>query len=77
VKRLDVKGQIKLRQKCNAKVKVECAMKNEQINDLATNHNHALLLEQKQMCVLDVEQMESSSKIDLRDVSWWMSIKNA
>jgi hypothetical protein len=21
--------------------------------------------------------MESSSKIDLRDVSWWMSIKNA
>jgi hypothetical protein len=25
---------------------------------------------------LDVEKMESSSKIDLKDVSWWMSIKN-
>jgi hypothetical protein len=28
------------------------------------------------MQVLDVEEMESSSKIDLRDVSWWMSIKD-
>jgi hypothetical protein len=26
---------------------------------------------------LDVEEMESSSNIDLRDVSWWMSIKEA
>jgi hypothetical protein len=25
---------------------------------------------------LDVEKMESSSKIDLKDVLWWMSIKN-
>jgi hypothetical protein len=24
---------------------------------------------------IDVEEMESSSKIDMRDVSWWMSIK--
>jgi hypothetical protein len=23
------------------------------------------------------EEMESSSKIDLKDVSWWMSIKDA
>jgi hypothetical protein len=29
------------------------------------------------MQVLDYEEMESSSKIDLRDVSWWMSKKNA
>jgi hypothetical protein len=29
------------------------------------------------MQVLDVEEMESSSKIDPRDVSWWKSIKNA
>jgi hypothetical protein len=27
------------------------------------------------MRALDVEEMESSSKIDLRDVMWWMSIK--
>jgi hypothetical protein len=26
---------------------------------------------------LEVEEMESSSKIDLRDVLWWMSIKDA
>jgi hypothetical protein len=25
---------------------------------------------------MDVEKMESSFKIDLRDVSWWMSVKN-
>jgi hypothetical protein len=25
----------------------------------------------------EVEEIESSSKIDLRDVSWWMSIKDA
>jgi hypothetical protein len=29
------------------------------------------------MWVLDVEEMESSSKINLRDVSWWMSIRDA
>jgi hypothetical protein len=29
------------------------------------------------MQALDVKEMESSSKIDLRDVSWWMSIKEA
>jgi hypothetical protein len=27
------------------------------------------------MRALDVEEMESSSKIELRDVSWWTSIK--
>jgi len=29
------------------------------------------------MQALDVEEMESSSKIDLKDVSWWKSIKDA
>jgi hypothetical protein len=29
------------------------------------------------MWALDVEEMESSFKIDLRDVSWWKSIKDA
>jgi hypothetical protein len=29
------------------------------------------------MQILDAKEMESSSKIDLKDVSWWMSIKNA
>jgi len=29
------------------------------------------------MQAVDVEEMESSSKINLRDVSWWMSIKYA
>jgi hypothetical protein len=26
---------------------------------------------------VDVEEMESSSKINLKDVSWWMFIKDA
>jgi hypothetical protein len=29
------------------------------------------------MQALNVKEMESSSKINLRDVSWWMSIKGA
>jgi len=29
------------------------------------------------MPALEIKEMESSSKINLRDVSWWMSIKNA
>jgi hypothetical protein len=29
------------------------------------------------MWALDVEEMEPSSKINLRDVSWWMSTKDA
>jgi hypothetical protein len=29
------------------------------------------------MWALDVKEIESSSKIDLRDVSWWKSIKDA
>jgi hypothetical protein len=52
-------------------------MRNERIDDLATNHSFAPLLKQKQMWALDVKEMESLSKIDLKDVSWWMSIKDA
>jgi hypothetical protein len=29
------------------------------------------------MQALDAEKMEFSSKIDLKDVSWWMSVKDA
>jgi hypothetical protein len=29
------------------------------------------------MWVLDVEEMKSFSKIDLKDVSWWMSFEDA
>jgi hypothetical protein len=29
------------------------------------------------MRTLDVKEMESSSKIDLKDVLWWMYIKDA
>jgi hypothetical protein len=34
------------------------------------------LLEQEGMQVLNAKEMESFSKIDLRDVSWWKSIKD-
>jgi hypothetical protein len=58
-------------------VKVKCAIQNERINCLTTNHSLAPLLEQEQMQVLEAKEMESSSKMDLRDVLWWMSIKDA
>jgi hypothetical protein len=51
-------------------------MQNKQIDGLSTNHSLAPLPEQERMQALDVEEMESSSKIDLRDVSWWKFIKN-
>jgi len=77
VKRLDVAGWIKPKQKCNIEVKVKCVMLNKQIDGLTTNHSHNPLPKQKKMWALDVEEMESSSKIDLRDMLWWMSIKGA
>jgi len=52
-------------------------MWNELIDGLTISHSLAPLPEQKQMQALEVEEMESSSKIDLKDVSWWMSIKDA
>jgi hypothetical protein len=59
----------------NVKMKVECVMWNEQIDGLTTNHSFAPLPKQEWMQILDPKEMESSSKIDIRDVSWWMSIK--
>jgi hypothetical protein len=50
------------------KVKVKCVMWNERIYGLAINHSPTLLLEEKRMWVLDVEEMKSFSKIDLKDV---------
>ncbi len=58
-------------------MKIKCVMRNEWIDDLITNHSPTPLLKQKQIRDLDVEEMESFSKIDLRDVSWWMSIRDA
>jgi len=52
-------------------------MRNKQINGLTTDHSPTPLLKQEQMLALDVEEMESSCKMDLRDVSWWKSIKDA
>jgi hypothetical protein len=66
---------IKLRQKCNIEIKIECVMRNKWIDGLAINHSPAPLHEQEQMQALDAKEMESSSKIDLRDVLWWMPIK--
>jgi hypothetical protein len=77
VRRLDVESWIKPKWKCNVEIQVECAMQNKRIDGVTTNHSHAPLLEQEQMRALDVEEMESFSKVDLRDVSWWTSIKNA
>jgi hypothetical protein len=52
-------------------------MQNEQIDGVTTNHSLDPLLKQKRMRALDVEEMESSSKIgNLTDVAWWMSITN-
>jgi len=77
VKRLDVEGWIKPRWKCNVEVKVKCPMWNEWIDDLSINHFLVPLPKQEQMSILNVEEMESSSKIDLNHVLWRMSIKDA
>jgi len=77
VRRQDAKGWIKLRWKHNAKVKVECVMQNEWIDGLTINHSFVPLTEQKQMWALEAKEMESSSKIDLKDVLWWMFIIDA
>jgi hypothetical protein len=71
MKILDAKGWIKPKQKHNVKVKVKCAMWNKQIDGLTTNHNPKPLPKQKWIRALNVEE-----KIDLRDVLWWMSIKD-
>jgi hypothetical protein len=51
-------------------------MQNERVNGLTINQNLAPLPEQEWMRALDAKKMESSSKIDLKDVPQWMSIKD-
>jgi hypothetical protein len=57
-------------------MKIKCVLRNEQIDNLATNHSPTLLPKQERMWTLNAKEMEPSSKIDLKDVLWWMSIKN-
>jgi hypothetical protein len=76
MKKLDLEGWIKPKRKCNVEVKVESVMR-KHINGLVTNHSLAPLLKQEWMWVLNVEEIESSSKIDLKDVLWCMFIKDA
>jgi hypothetical protein len=52
----------------NVKVKVKCA-RNEWINGLTIKHSPTPLLEQERMSALNAKEMESSSKINLKDVS--------
>jgi hypothetical protein len=52
-------------------------MQNKQINGVTTNRSFSPLLEQEWMQALDAKEIESSSKIELKDVSWWTSIKDA
>jgi hypothetical protein len=73
MKKLDAEGWIKPKQKHNVEVKVECEMQKEHIDGLAINHSFAHLHEQERMWTLDVEKIESSSKINLKDVSWWIT----
>jgi hypothetical protein len=68
---------IKQKQKHNVEVKIECVMWNEWIDGLTINHSFTPLLKKKRMWVLNAKEMESSSKINLKDVLWCMSIKNA
>jgi hypothetical protein len=53
----------------NVEMKIKCVMRNEQIDGLKINHSLAPLPEQEQMWALDAKEMDSSSKIDLKDVS--------
>jgi hypothetical protein len=52
-------------------------MRNKHIDGLIINHNLMPLLDQKRMQTLKAKEMKSSSKINLKDVLWWMSIKDA
>ncbi len=60
----------------NVEMKVRSAMQNEQKDDLEINHSLVPLFEQNWMRTLNAKEMESSFKIDLRNVLWWMFIKN-
>ncbi len=69
MKRLDAENYMKPKRKCNNEVKIQCAMWNEQIQGLTINSSSTPLPKQEQMWALDDEEMESSSKIGLKDVS--------
>jgi len=43
---------------------------------LTINHSPTSLPKQERMWAPNVKEMKSSSKINLKDVSWWMSITN-
>ncbi len=58
-------------------MKIKCVMRNEWIDGLTINHSPTPLHKQEHIRAMDVEEMESSSKIDLRDVLWRMFIKDA
>ncbi len=76
MKRLNVKGWIKSRWKHIIEVKVKCVMQNKWIDGLTMNYNPTLLPKKKANVGCEVKEMESSFKINLKDVSWWMSIKD-
>jgi hypothetical protein len=61
-------SRVELDQNENVEVKKKSVMRDEQINGLKINHSPTPLLEQKQMWVLNAKEMDSSSKIILRDV---------
>ncbi len=77
MRRLDAKGWIKPKRIHNAEMKMKCVMWNEQIYGLTINHSLAPLHKQERMLAIDAKEMEPSSKIYVKDVSWWMSIKIA
>jgi hypothetical protein len=60
--------RVELDQNENVEMKKKSVMRDEQINGLKINHSFTPLLEQKQMWVLNAKEMDSSSKIILRDV---------
>ncbi len=75
MKRLNVESWIKPKQtQCWNESKICNA--NEQKDDLKINHSLVPLFEQNWMRTPNAKEMESFFKIDLRDVLWWMSIKN-
>jgi hypothetical protein len=55
--------------KISARMKVKCVMWNEQIDGLTINHSLDPLPKQKRMQALDAKEMESFSKINLKNAS--------
>jgi hypothetical protein len=68
VRRLNAKAESNRDKNAMLKVKVKCVMWNKQIDGLAINHSPTPLLEKKRIRVVNAKEMESSSKINLKDV---------